>query len=246
MPPLLSHSDPHESADDQPAESTVTARPSQRPALVVLGVIGVLLIGFALGVFARIPLDGSSEPTPNAVDIGFSQDMSVHHAQAVEMAGVALAGSDDPAIKSLAYDILTSQQNQLGRMHAWLQLWGEPLLPTGGYMGWMADAGSSHGHGGESAAPEHTGPVSTMPGMASQQDLVALRQATGTAQDILFLQLMLRHHLGGVPMTEYALERAETSGVRDLAEKMARTQAGEVTLMTRMLDARGASPLPYP
>ncbi|WP_306360652.1 DUF305 domain-containing protein [Nocardia sp. CC227C] len=241
----MSHSDPREPADDPPAGSAAPARPSQRPALVVLGVIGVLLIGFALGVFARIPLDGSSEPNPNAVDIGFSQDMSVHHAQAVEMAGVALAESDDPAVKSLAYDILTSQQNQLGRMHAWLQLWGEPLLPTGGYMGWMAEPGSAHSHGGE-AAPEHTGPVPTMPGMASQEDLVALRQATGTAQDVLFLQLMLRHHLGGVPMTDYAVERAETAGVRDLAEKMARTQSGEVTLMTQMLAARGATPLPYP
>ncbi|WP_425302895.1 DUF305 domain-containing protein [Nocardia otitidiscaviarum] len=241
MPPLLSHSDPHESANDQPAESTATAHPSQRPALVVLGVIGVLLIGFALGVFARIPLDGSSEPNPNAVDIGFSQDMSVHHAQAVEMAGVALAGSDDPAIQGLAYDILTTQQNQLGRMHAWLQLWGEPLLPTGGYMGWMSDEGSSH-HGGGSE--QHTGPVAAMPGMATQEELAELRAATGTAQDTLFLQLMLRHHQGGVPMIDYAVERAETSGVRHLAESMAATQANESQLMTQMLAARGASPLP--
>lgn len=239
MAPLVPGDFSEDSESDTPAPRT---RPSQRTALLVLGVIGVLLTGFALGLFARIPLDGKADPKPSAVDIGFSQDMSVHHTQAVEMSAVALSNSTDPAVKRLAYDILTTQQNQAGRMQAWLQLWGEPLLPTGGYMGWMtgAEGASHHGHGQQ----EHTGPVQSMPGMASQEELDKLGKATGPALDVLFLQLMLRHHQGGTAMIEYATERAETSQVRALAESMGKTQAGEATLMQQMLTDRGASPLP--
>ncbi|MFI6869897.1 DUF305 domain-containing protein [Nocardia sp. NPDC050406] len=242
MPPLVPGDFADDSGADTPAPSP--ARPSQRTALLVLGVIGVLLIGFALGLFARIPLDGNADPAPSAVDIGFSQDMSVHHTQAVEMSAVALSNSTDPAVKRLAYDILTTQQNQAGRMQAWLQLWGEPLLPTGGYMGWMTGTeGASH-HGGGHGEQQHTGPVPTMPGMATQEELDKLGKATGPALDVLFLQLMLRHHQGGVAMIDYAAARAETTGVRSLAESMGKTQAGESTLMQQMLAERGASPLP--
>lgn len=243
MPPLVPGDYSDDSGADNPAAAESPARPGQRTALLVLGVIGILLIGFALGLFARIPLDGNTDPKPSAVDTGFSQDMSVHHTQAVEMSAVALSNSTDPAVKRLAYDILTTQQNQAGRMQAWLQLWGEPLLPSGGYMGWMTGTeGSGHHGGGQSQ--QHTGPVQSMPGMASQEELNALRQATGPALDVMFLQLMLRHHQGGMPMIEYAAERAETNGVRALAASMVKTQQGEAQLMTQMLTDRGASALP--
>ncbi|MGV9415564.1 DUF305 domain-containing protein [Nocardia sp. NPDC003693] len=232
MPPLLAHD---ESGDH---ESTAPAREpgrGQRPALLVLGVIALVLLGFAAGLLVG---NRDTAAAAGSVDIGFSQDMSVHHAQAVEMSAVALAGSDDPAIKRLAYDILTTQQNQAGRMQAWLSLWGEPLLPSDGYMGWMSDASSHHGGG------QHTGPVPSMPGMASDQELATLRTATGATLDKLFLQLMLRHHQGGMPMIEYAAQRADTDQVRHLAGSMAKTQAGESQLITQMLAERGATPLP--
>ncbi|MRH88935.1 DUF305 domain-containing protein [Nocardia sp. SYP-A9097] len=237
MPPFLSHA--NEPGDSEAADPVEATGRSQRPALIVLGVIAVLLVGFAAGLLVGKPLHDSTQQ-PSAVDIGFSQDMSVHHAQAVEMSALALSGSTDPAVKRLAYDILTTQQNQAGRMQAWLQLWNEPLLPTGGYMGWMTDM-SSHHHSGTA---EHSGPVSVMPGMASTDELAALRLATGPALDTMFLQLMLRHHQGGMPMIEYAAQRAEVDVVRSLAESMAKTQSSEAQLMTQMLTERHATPLP--
>ncbi|NNH70347.1 DUF305 domain-containing protein [Nocardia uniformis] len=247
MPPLVPGDDADDSGSEHPAAenpaAAAPARPSQRTALLILGVIGVLLIGFALGVFVRIPLDGRSDPAPSAVDIGFSQDMSVHHTQAVEMSAVALSNSTDPAVKGLAYDILTTQQNQAGRMQAWLQLWDEPLLPSGGYMGWITGTeGSSHHGGGQNE--QHTGPVPAMPGMATQAELNKLREATGPALDVMFLQLMLRHHQGGMAMIEFAADRAETNGVRALAASMVKTQQGEAELIAQMLTDRGASALP--
>ncbi|WP_084514205.1 DUF305 domain-containing protein [Nocardia acidivorans] len=236
MPPFLSHA--NEPGDSEAAEPVETTGRGQRPALLVLGVIAVLLVGFAAGLLVGNQRDSGQQPS--AVDIGFSQDMSVHHAQAVEMSALALSGSTDPAVKRLAYDILTTQQNQAGRMQAWLQLWNEPLLATGGYMGWMTDM-SAHHHTGTS---EHSGPVQVMPGMASTDELTALRQATGPALDSLFLQLMLRHHQGGMPMAEYAAQRAEVDVVRSLAESMVKTQTSEAQLMTQMLAERHVNPLP--
>ncbi|CAM4522303.1 DUF305 domain-containing protein [Nocardia ninae] len=214
----------------------------QRTALLVLGLIGAILIGVALGTLIRLPLDGSSEPDPGTVDVGFNQDMSAHHAQAVEMAGVVLVRSTDTDVRRLAYDIMTTQQNQVGRMQGWLQLWGEPAQSIDGYMGWMHDQPTGHGHNGGTETA--TGPMPTMPGMATPADLAALRQATGPELDTLFLQLMLRHHQGGLPMIQYAAEHAETTAVRTLAETMDKTQRGEAQLITTMLTARGATPLP--
>ncbi|MFI9406765.1 DUF305 domain-containing protein [Nocardia sp. NPDC052316] len=214
----------------------------QRTALLVLGLIGAILIGVALGTLIRLPLDGASEPDPGTVDVGFNQDMSAHHAQAVEMAGVVLVRSADTDVRRLAYDIMTTQQNQVGRMQGWLQLWGEPAQSIDGYMGWMHEQPTGHGHNG--ATQTATGPMPTMPGMATPADLAALRQATGPELDTLFLQLMLRHHQGGLPMIRYAAEHAETTAVRTLAETMDQTQRGEAQLITTMLTARGATPLP--
>ncbi|MGO4614537.1 DUF305 domain-containing protein [Nocardia sp. 2YAB30] len=217
----------------------------QRTALVILGTIGAILIGFAVGVLARIPLDTSSEPDPGIVDVGFSQDMSAHHAQAVEMAGVVLVRSTGTDVRRLAYDILTTQQSQIGRMQGWLQLWGKSAQSVDGYMGWMTEPSSSHDHSGASS-PGHSmpGPMATMPGMATSAELAALRQATGPELDTMFLHLMLRHHQGGLPMIDYAAQHAETTAVRTLAETMSETQRGESDLLTTMLSARGAAPLP--
>ncbi len=220
-----------------------TDRPGarQRTAVLVLSVVGVLLAGFAIGLIARIPLQHRPDAAPGAVDTGFCQDMSVHHAQAVQMAGLELSGGSDPDVKRLAYDILTTQQNQAGRMQGWLQLWGKPTLDPDGYMGWMTATPTGHDH---DAQHQMSGPAQTMPGMATPAELDQLRRTTGPAQDTLFLQLMLRHHQGGLSMIEYATTRADTDAVRSLATSMNTTQQGEMQLMTKMLTARGATTLP--
>ncbi|WP_435593501.1 DUF305 domain-containing protein [Nocardia sp. bgisy118] len=214
----------------------------QGVALLILGALGAILLGFAIGTLVRLPLDGGSgEPDPTAVDVGFAQDMSAHHAQAVEMAGIALLRSTDNDVRRLAYDIMTTQQNQVGRMQGWLQLWNKPAQGTDGFMGWMSEQGSEHGHGG---GHQTSGSMASMPGMATQEELAALRQAPAAEADTIFLRLMLRHHQGGMPMMEYAAKHAATTAVRTLAASMAETQQAESRLLTTMLTARGGAPLP--
>lgn len=237
------------SRTDTDSDTRPPNRPSQRTALTVIGLIGVLAIGIALGLFARLATGGSEPATPAAdsVDVGFAQDMTVHHNQAIDMATIALTKSDDQAVKNLAYDILTTQQNQVGQMQGWLALWDRAPLPTDGFMSWMTESGGHGGHGGhatgatEAAAPRDGG---KMPGMATAEEMAALSQASGPALDVMFLQLMLRHHEGGLPMMEYAAQYADVGAVRHLSQTMVAAQQSESNLMTRMLAERNAAPLP--
>ncbi len=206
--------------------------------------LAVLLLGAALGMSLQLMRGASAQPEGGAVDVGFAQDMSVHHRQAVLMAGLARDRSGDPAIRLIAFDIETNQLEQIGQMQGWLSLWNAAPLPIGRYMTWMTGDAAMPGmaHGSEMG----TAGVATMPGMASPADLERLRASSGAQFDVLFLQLMLRHHQGGAPMARYTAEHGETTQVRNLAEKIVVSQGAESEYLTQLITQRGAQPLPPP
>jgi uncharacterized protein (DUF305 family) len=214
---------------------------ARRPRAVrtaLFAVIAVALVLLGGGLAVALGIGRTEAPTADSVDAGFSRDMGRHHLQGVEMANLALDRSDDPAVRGLAFDISATQTNQTGRMQGWLSLWG--LQPTGGdTMVWMGD--SMGGHAGHSM-----GENGLMPGMATEEELANLRTLSGTAFDIEFLRLMMRHHQGGTEMAEYAAEHADNKAVRDLADSIVKSQAAETALMTDMLSERGGTPLPAP
>ena len=112
---------------------TTGKRPARwiRIILASGAVLAVLLLGAALGT-ALPPVGGGwAQSEGGTVDIGFAQDMSVHHRQAALMAGLARDRSADPAIRLLAFDIETNQLEQIGQMQGWLSLWNAAALPTG-------------------------------------------------------------------------------------------------------------------
>jgi uncharacterized protein (DUF305 family) len=207
-----------------------------RTALLAVIAVGLLLLGGGAAVALGI---GRGEPVPgtDSVDAGFARDMSRHHLQGVQMANLALDRSEDAEVRQLAFDISATQTNQTGRMQGWLSLWGLP--PTGGEtMAWM---GAEHsGHDGRGTSGE------LMPGMATDEELAGLRGLSGTAFDVEFLRLMIRHHQGGREMAEYAAEHATQPAVATLAGTIGETQTAETTTMARMLTARGGTPLPAP
>ncbi len=155
------------------------------------------------------------------------------------MANIALASTSDPVVKSLAFDVSSTQQVQIGQMQGWLGVWGQPLLGSGSYMGWMTDASAGAMPGMASPGT----PMTSMPGMASAQELSELRSATGSALDIRFLQLLLRHHQGGAGMLTYAAQHASNPVVRTFAGQVAASQGAEATSIEKLLAERGAQPL---
>jgi uncharacterized protein (DUF305 family) len=211
-----------------------------RPLVAVLGVVGLLLLGAAAGLLIGLPGSSStSVPGADSVDVGFAQDMSTHHLQAVEMASWERDHTTNPALRQLAFDIETSQLQQSGQMQGWLSLWGAAKdAPGGKHMAWMAS--NAHAHDATAAG----GGVDTMPGMATSEQLRALRAASGPQLDVLFLQLMLRHHEGGVVMLQYGADHASVPQVRNLASQMLSAQTSESEYMKQLLAARGGTPLP--
>lgn len=193
-------------------------------ALVVAGALGWLIRGDSSGT------KSAATPSVSSVDAGFARDMSTHHIQAVTMAGYERDYTSDAKLKILAFDIETSQNFQVGEMQGWLDTWGLSRNSTQP-MAWM-------GH--------KMGVNDLMPGMATPAQMDKLESSHGTALDILFLQLMIHHHQGGLPMAQYALANAEDQYVRNLAQSMVNAQSAEIIQMEQMLRQLGGQPLPPP
>jgi uncharacterized protein (DUF305 family) len=224
--------EPDEPGDDGPdghggpAGRDRTAMRVVRIAVAVVAVPLVVAIAFLAG---RVT---ASDPAPTDVsaDAGFARDMQVHHAQAVEMSLIVRDRSTDPAVRLLAYDILRTQQQQIGQMYAWLDLWHLPQASNQAPMAWAAgmhDMGAASGGG-----------ATALPGMASAADLTRLGQLRGRAADRLYLQLMIAHHRGGVQMAQAAVRLAHRPEVLSMATKTISAQQSEITLMEGMLAQR--------
>jgi uncharacterized protein (DUF305 family) len=222
---------PQREAD--PELAPVDAGRSIRTVLTALIVVAALALAGAAGYL--LGHRAAALPGASSVDAGFAWDMSVHHQQAVTMAGYTRDHTTDGVIRTLAFDLETSQFNQVGQMQGWLDSWGLPPQSPNAQMAWMA--GSMH---------MQMSSDDLMPGMATQAQVSRLETLTGKALDVFFLQLMLHHHQGGLPMAQWAASHAKTAYVRNAAQKMVTGQSAEIVLMEQLLRERGASPLPPP
>lgn len=191
---------------------------------VTLGVVVGLLLGLAAGLL----VPGLTRPGETSAEAGFARDMSTHHAQAVEMAMLAHEKATDPDVRTVAADIALTQQAQIGIMQTWLRDWH--LTPTGSQprMAWMPDGGGTVSDG-------------LMPGMATDAQRAQLRAATGHDFDVLFLQLMLNHHLGGIHMAEAGLDLSGDEQVQSLAGAMVAGQKKEITVIQALLAKLGVN-----
>jgi len=207
----------------------VLAQLSGRARLTLGVLVAVLLLVTGTAIGYLIPT--LRQPGDDSVDAGFARDMSLHHAQAVEMAMFAYRLGSSEDIRTLGYDIAASQQWQIGQMQTWLVEWHLSPNTSNRTMAWMPD--------GQNALQ----PDGRMPGMASDDELKKLKAATGKDFDTLWCQLMLRHHLGGIHMAEVAAQKAQTAEVRDAAEKIRVSQQYDISALSEKLKDLGAQPL---
>ncbi|WP_410640668.1 DUF305 domain-containing protein [Amycolatopsis sp. lyj-346] len=224
----------------------VTEQPTWSRWVIIGGtLLAVLLLGATAGMFLTRAVDEPAAATPAAgsVEVGFAQDMSTHHLQAVTMAGIARDRSTDPEIEQLSFDIERTQLEQVGRMKGWLMLWDQPEQPIGAPMQWMTEP--MPGHDGMSMTPSSVNPAGgpLMPGMATDTELKKLRSLSGRAFDVYFLQLMLRHHEGGTSMAQYAAAHSSLPALKALVNSILTSQGAEMDQIKLMLSGRGAQPL---
>ena len=194
---------------------------------------------------------GSAIVQPNAVDIGFAQDMSVHHEQTVLMSQIALRNGTQE-IRDLATSILSEQSQEIGAMRGWLLVWGQPPVDPSP-MGWMGmtaatvapmpsmpGMASMPGMSMPSAPADPNSMTSVlMPGMATPDQMLQLYNAHGKAFDILFCKLMIAHHLGGIQMAQAAVKDHAGSLVSNAAQQMVTGQYEEIGLLRAVLAVDG-------
>lgn len=183
------------------------------PALALLFLATTGLLAFLLWT-QRWPAEGSPEVT-------FARDMAAHHQQAVEMAFLLRERSTDEELRRFALDILLTQQAQIGQMQGWLATWGLPLSGPQPVMDGQAE----------------------MMGMASREQVNELQTLPIAEAEVAFLQLMIRHHQGGVMMAQEALRQSNRPEVVRLATAIVNGQQSEISYMEDLLKQRGAAPL---
>ena len=215
-------------------ESPAGAAPSRPWWAIALVLLAVAALAFAIGRFSTFGAQSpSTAPGQTSADAGFARDMQVHHGQAIEMAMEIYRKTEDAELRVLAYDIATGQAAQRGEMFDWLVKWG---LPQSGepMMSWMSGSEAGHGHGGTADEPMTDDEAHAAMGMASAEELTALEDATGQEADCLFLELMIRHHEGAIPMTEALLELGSDPRARQVAQAKKDGQTAEIDAMQSM------------
>ena len=233
----------HERAlEPETARGRSGASPHWRTATIVLTAL-LLLVGSG---WALSWVGSSQVPSQSGPEVGFARDMFVHHEQAVVMSFLVRHRTDDPVVNQLAMDIAQGQATQQGRMLAWLDE-SEVGAPPSDYspMAWMSApdlTGSSHGgdHSVAATPPEGVHPMVAAMGMATDEQLSELGRLSGREAEVLYLQLMYRHHQGGLDMAQAFLDRSDEPALSRLAEVVVTTQAREMTIIEDLLDERGA------
>ncbi|WNB86767.1 DUF305 domain-containing protein [Cellulomonas sp. ATA003] len=204
-------------------------------AVVALLTSAALALGVLVGSVLLRPSE-LSVPADTSAAAGFARDMQAHHGQAVELSRLVRDRTDDEELRTVALDILLTQQNQAGQMTGWLEVWDLPQSGAGEPMAW---AGDDHDHGGGSGDPDAPTGYAAMAGWVSSEDLARLRDAEGVEAERIYLELMIPHHRGGVEMAELALDRVDVRYVRDLADAIVRSQDAEIQVLETMLAERG-------
>jgi uncharacterized protein (DUF305 family) len=199
------------SAADTPDDDVVVLPWWQHPVNIVGLLVATALIA---GMIGWLIADAAADPDGDEVDVGFLQDMRVHHEQAVQMAFIYLTRPDtDPGLRTVARSILFGQGIDIGRMIQLLRDLDAPeAAETDEAMAWMGMPTTDD----------------AMPGMATEAQLDALGAASGAEADQLFVDLMVSHHQGGVHMAEFAAAEADNDEVRAMAEAIVNSQSDEI------------------
>jgi uncharacterized protein (DUF305 family) len=161
------------------------------------------------------------EPAEHAAaDTDFMRGMIAHHVQALRMTRLVPDRTERDDIPLFAERMDVSQEAEIDLMRDWLAARGEdvPSLST------------DHDHGLEDGE--------LMPGMLTEEELLALEAAEGEAFDRLFLESMIRHHEGALAMVDQLFEAGggQEPEIAQFAQHVQADQSIELGRMDTMLD----------
>lgn len=201
------------------ADDTIVLPWWQHPFNIIVIAVTAALIAGMIGWMVG---DSGTGRDAGTVDVGFLQDMREHHEQAVTISFVFLSIDDtEPGLRTVARGIIFGQGIEIGRMVQLLRDFGEAESNDGDTsMAWMG----------------HSVPVGEMPGIATNAEIDELGATSGAEADRLFVELMVRHHEGGIEMAEFAAVNASVDEVRRMAAAIADSQSDEIIEIERLID----------
>ncbi|MGQ0743317.1 MAG: DUF305 domain-containing protein [Acidimicrobiales bacterium] len=196
--------------DDQLIPARYPLRTATRARAIRLG-----LVSLVVAVAATACGEGDREASGvteahNDADVAFVSAMVPHHRQAIEMVSLVAAKGESTEVKSLAEDIRSAQETEIGMMTQWADAWE------------VSDQIGSGSGGG-------------MEGMMTPAQMSEMEQAMGPQLDRMFLENMIRHHEGAIVMANRQAENGRFDPARDLARKIVVDQESEIERMKELL-----------
>jgi uncharacterized protein (DUF305 family) len=190
--------------------------PSERRALQgraflqiwsLAAIAGILLIGtfaFFAAYDRELPWIGR-DPT---IDQTFIRHMLTHHEQGILLAEIAAEKASDPHLRALSKLMIASQRGEARILSHWWASWFvEPRQVC--------------------SAQERA----SMPGLLDAGEVARLESTEASSFDVLFLELMTRHHAGAVAMADAQLRGGSDPRLRIMAQAIRHEQQGEIALM---------------
>jgi len=181
------------------------------------------------------PSTRATLPPRSTADVRFMQGMIMHHAQAVEMTALIESHTTTKDLRLLGARISHSQSEEIKFMKRWLEARGEPISLAMPEMPGMQMPGMD--------MSSHATHSMLMPGMLTEKQMAALRNAKGEEFDRLFLTGMIQHHGGALIMVKDLFDSAGAGQDAELfsfATDVDSGQRAEIRIMQTML---GEKPL---
>jgi uncharacterized protein (DUF305 family) len=164
-------------------------------------------------------IEALEPPEASEEDVAFVQGMVPHHEQALQMTSLVPDRAANERIVLFAERMDISQKDEIRLMQDWLVARG--------------DIFGEDGH-------HNTGEL--MPGMLTEEEMAELRAAEGEEFDRLFLEGMIKHHLGAIQMVEDLLGSdggGSDPEIFQLAQHIDSDQRIEIDRMQQLLAETG-------
>jgi uncharacterized protein (DUF305 family) len=189
-------------------------------------------------------------------DRAFLQQMTMHHAMAVEMSRPAVAQAAHQETKDLAQGIVDAQTKEIAQMRTWARDWygldlPDPVAMMDQMMGQGQGAnmpGMNHpgmnmpgmGMGtGQNGMPMQPGmPMGQTGDMSMMNDMsmmASLWKLPPNRLEVVFLSQMIPHHQDAIDMANLMPDRAAHQELKELGQSIVQSQGDEISKMNGWL-----------
>lgn len=148
------------------------------------------------------------EASGEEFDYTFLSEMMEHHAGGIKMSEATLREAKRADVKKEARKVIAEQQKDMARMNGWTKAWA-----------------------GKGPDPK----LRQLVRKDMQPMMQAFQKECRQNCDRAFLKHMSMHHQEGIKMAEMAREKAVHPELKQLAEKMIRSQSEDIKKFQRML-----------